>query len=117
MLLIYNNPATLETFGEEELKQVMGEAEAIMNELQESGEWLAGYALAHPSQARTFRERAGVPAVTDGPFTEAKEQLAGVCLFECETPERAAAIAARWPDTRYAAVELRPLMEEAGTEM
>jgi hypothetical protein len=48
---------------------------------------------------------------------EAKEHLAGFCIFEFETEERALEIAARWPDARYAAVELRPLMHEAGMEM
>ena len=61
--------------------------------------------------------RDGVPAITDGPFLEAKEQLAGICLFDCETLERATDIAARWPDARHWAVELRPLMHASGAEM
>ena len=61
--------------------------------------------------------RGGVPAITDGPYVEAKEQLAGYCLLECESLERATEIAARWPDASYAAVELRPLMGPSGTEM
>ena len=88
-----------------------------MKELTESGEWIGGEGLADASQARTVRVRDGVPAITDGPFVEAKEQLAGYCLFECETLERAIEIAARWPDASFAAVELRPLMDQSGTEM
>jgi len=117
ILLIYNNPATLEAFSEAELAEVMSDVDTIMAELAASGEWLGGEALAHPSQTRTVRVRDGVPAITDGPFMESKEQLAGYCLLECETPERAAEIGARWPDARYAAVELRPLMGGSGTEM
>jgi hypothetical protein len=58
-----------------------------------------------------------VPAITDGPYVEAKEQLAGYCLLECDSLERATEIAVRWPDASYAAVELRPLMGQSGTEM
>jgi hypothetical protein len=117
ILLIYNNPAMLAAFSEEELNEVMGTVEEIMRELTESGEWIGGEGLADASQAKTVRVRGGVPAITDGPFVEAKEQLAGYCLFECETLERATEIAARWPDASYAAVELRPLMGQSGTEM
>ena len=117
ILLIYHNPATLAAFSEEELSEVMGTVDAIMKEMTESGEWIGGEGLADASQARTVRVRGGVPAITDGPFVEAKEQLAGYCLFECETLERATDIAARWPDASFAAVELRPLMGQSGTEM
>jgi hypothetical protein len=117
MLLIFQNPATLETLSEDELRGLMNEAGTIMEELQASGEWIAGEALADPSAARSVRARDGVPVVTDGPYLEAKEHLAGVCIFECETLERATEIAARWPDARLTGVELRPLMSEAGTEM
>ncbi|MGH8986014.1 MAG: YciI family protein [Acidimicrobiia bacterium] len=117
MLLIYQNPATWESLPEEERNRLMGEAGAIMNELTESGEWVGGEALADPSNTKTVRVRDGVPAITDGPFAESKEQLVGFCLFECESLERATEIAVRWPDAQLTAVELRPLMGEAGTEM
>jgi hypothetical protein len=117
MLLIYQNPATWETFSEEERNRVMADVGDIMGELEQSGEWVGGEALADPSNTRTVRVRDGVPAVTDGPFVEAKEQLAGYCIVECESPERAIEIAARWPDARYWAMEVRPLMEAAGEEM
>jgi hypothetical protein len=117
MLLIYNNPEYLESLPKEDLDAIFSDVNAIMDELNKSGEWIGGEGLAHPSQTKTIRVRDGVPAVTDGPFVEAKEQFAGYCLFDCETLERATEIAARWPDARYAAVELRPVMEQSGTEM
>jgi len=117
MLLIYNNPATFESLSEEERDGLMGEVDALMTELTESGEWVGGEALADSSQTRTVRVRGGVPAVTDGPYAEAKEQLAGYCMVDCESPERAIEIAARWPDARFWAMEVRPVMDTAGTEM
>jgi hypothetical protein len=117
ILLIYQNPATWETFSEEERNRVMAEVGEIMGELEQTGEWVGGEGLADPSNTKTVRVREGIPAVTDGPFVEAKEQLVGYCIVECETPARAVEIAARWPDARYWAMEVRPLMEAAGEEM
>jgi hypothetical protein len=117
ILLIYQNPATWNALSEDERNGLMEEAGAMMKELTESGEWIGGEALADPTNSKTVRPRGGVPAVTDGPYLEAKEQLVGYCLFECETPERATEIAQRWPDARYDGVELRPLMQQGGTEM
>jgi hypothetical protein len=117
MLLIYQNPSGFEALSEDERNAVFDEVGTIMNELTESGEWIGGGGLADPSQTKTVKVRDGVPAVTDGPYLEAKEHLVGYCLFECESVARATEIATRWPDARYWAVEVRPLMEAGGTEM
>src|SRR5713226_7823278 len=107
MLLIYNNPATYETWSEEERTALFSEVDQIMTELRESGELVGGEALADASNGETVRVRDGQPAVTDGPFAEAKEQMAGYLMVDCETEDRAVQIAARWPDARYFAMEVR----------
>jgi hypothetical protein len=117
MLLIYNNPATYEGWSEDERNALFGEVDVLMKELTESGELIGGEALADASNAKTVRVRDGVTATTDGPFAEAKEQLAGYLTVECESPERAVEIAARWPDAKYFAMEVRPVMDTSGTEM
>lgn len=117
MLLIYNNPATYAGWSEQERSALFGEVDVIMKELTESGELIGGEALADPSSTKTVRVRDGVPAITDGPFAEAKEQLAGYLMVECESPKRAEEIAARWPDARYFAMEVRPVMHTSGIEM
>jgi hypothetical protein len=117
VLLIYDNPETREAFFGEKTDELMGEVDALIKELTESGELVGTEALADPSNTKTVRVRGGVPAVTDGPFAEAKEQLGGYLIVDCESPERAAEIAARWPNARFCAMEVRPIMEEAGTEM
>jgi hypothetical protein len=53
--------------------------------------------------------------VTDGPFSEAKEQLAGVWAIDCESAERAIEIGA--PVAEYDTVEIRELMDLSGMEM
>ncbi|MDF5758041.1 YciI family protein [Spongiactinospora sp. TRM90649] len=117
MLMIYNNPAIWEAMPGKERERAVAEATALMDELQRSGEWVGGEGLADPSNSRTVRVRHGVPAVTDGPYLEAKEHLAGYCVVECESMERALAIATRWPDARHAGMEVRPLMGGSGLEM
>ncbi|MEU1685409.1 YciI family protein [Micromonospora sp. NPDC005707] len=120
MLLIWNRPGFVEELSEEERNAIFGEVDVIMKELTESGELVGGEALAHPAQTRTVRAAAGGGTeVTDGPFLESKEQFAGYLTVDCETPERAAEIAARWPDVAHGVgvLEVRPVMEQAGTEM
>lgn len=117
MLLIYDNPDTREAFFGKGGDELMGEIDTLMEELTESGELVGTEALADPSNTKTVRVRGGVPAITDGPFAEAKEHLGGYLVIECESPERATEIAARWPNARFCAMEVRPLMDEAGTEM
>jgi hypothetical protein len=117
MLLIYQNPEGWQTLPENERSRVHEEAVAIVNELTESGELVGGEALADPSQTVSVRPREGVPAVTDGPLAEAKEHFGGYLIVEVESPERATEIAVRWPNSRFGAMEVRPLMGTSGTEM
>jgi hypothetical protein len=117
VLLIYQSPGLMESFSPEEIQEIFAQVDGLIQEYTASGEWIGGEALADPTNAKTIRLRDGVPAVTDGPFGEAKEYLAGYCLFDCETEERALEIAARWPIARDSALELRPLMQQAGMEM
>jgi hypothetical protein len=117
MLLLYDNPGTRELFSGEEGAGLMGEIDALMKELTESGELLGGEALADPSNTRTVRVRDGVPEITDGPLAEAKEHFGGYLMIDCETPERATEIAVRWPSSRFTPIEVRPLMDTAGAEM
>lgn len=65
-------------------------------ELGESGELVAAEGLAMPAEARFVRAgKGGEPEVTDGPFAESKEFLAGYWIVDVDSPERAYAIAAR----------------------
>ncbi|MUN42111.1 YciI family protein [Actinomadura sp. NEAU-AAG5] len=118
MLLIFNRPGFVEELTETERQELFAEVDSIMKELDDRGEWVGGEGLADPSQTKVVRERDGLPAVTDGPFLEAKEHLAGYLTVDTETLERAVEIASRWPDVRYGGrMEVRAVMEAAGTEM
>ena len=68
----------------------------VNRDLTQSGEMVGGEGLAPPGEARVVRAgRDGAPAVTDGPFPEAKEFLAGYWIVDVERAERAYEIAAR----------------------
>ena len=65
-------------------------------ELTDAGEWVGGEGLAAPGEAKIVKAgKNGAPAVTDGPFPEAKEFLAGYWIVDVENPERAYEIAAQ----------------------
>ena len=65
-------------------------------QLTAAGELVGAEGLAAPGEARVVRAgRDGAPAVTDGPFPEAKEFLAGFWIVEVDRTERAYEIAAR----------------------
>jgi hypothetical protein len=109
--LIHNNPAAWQALSQDERDEHNRDADAYLERLTASGELVAGaVVLAHPSNARTVRVREGVPAVTDGPFAEGKEHLAGYYLLECESLERATEIVTGDPSARFFAVEVRPVM-------
>ncbi len=88
--------------------------ETLLREISDSGELVDARPLADPSTAHTVRVRGGELNLTDGPFIEGKEQLAGFFVVDCESPERALQIAARFPDARFASVEVRPIMDLSG---
>ena len=117
MLLIYSNPANWATLPEAEQKGLMDEYWTFTKDITDSGEFVSGDPLADITTARTVQVRDGRADVTDGPFVETKEHLAGYYVVEVETAERAAELAAKIPDARYGAVEVRPVMDMGGTEM
>ena len=68
----------------------------LHKELSASGELVGAEGLAGPGEARVVRAgKGGAPEVTDGPFPEAKEFLAGYWIVDVESPQRAYAIAAK----------------------
>jgi len=117
LLMIYINPSIMEALSEEEQQAIFDAHDAFQKPLRESGELIGFAALADPSNSRTVRVRDKAPAVTDGPYVEAKEFLAGYYVVDCETAERAEELAAQLPDAELTAVEVRPVMNSSGMEM
>lgn len=88
----------------------------LNQELIDSGEHVFASGLTAPVHARRVRLTAGAPVVTDGPYAETEEVLAGFNIVECDSYERAVEIAARFinPDGEGEYVDIRPVAEGAG---
>jgi hypothetical protein len=90
--------------------------ESIHKDLVESGELVDAQGLTAPVHARRVQLQNGVPVVTDGPYPETQEVLAGYTILECESFDRATEIAARFvnPDADEAYVDVRPILDGIG---
>ena len=97
----------------------MGEfMESFNKELADSGELVETRGLTAPVHARRLQLREGVPVVTDGPYPESEEVLAGYWIVECDSFDRATQIASRLTGTPgpdqardRARVDVRPVAE------
>jgi hypothetical protein len=83
----------------------------LTEETKAAGEFIASQALT-TQNARIVQVHDGVATVTDGPFTESKEVLAGYYLLECSL-ERATEVAGRLPEAPYSPIEIREVPDEA----
>lgn len=77
--------------------------------VRKSGHCLASEALQSVTTATTVRVRNGKMSITDGPFAETKEQLAGFYMIEARDLNEAIQIASRIPPARVGSIEVRPI--------
>jgi hypothetical protein len=87
--------AGIGTWPPEDIKAHINFMIQFNKELSAAGELADAQGLAGPEEARIVRAKSGKPEVTDGPFAEAKEFLAGFWIVDCETRDRAYDIAAK----------------------
>ena len=120
MILIQSNPQFLERWQalpEEQRERFGRDHRALSAELAEAGELVASEGLADPALAKRVTVADGRTMISDGPFAEAKEHLAGFLLVDCEDEDRALEIAARVPDAVWGLVEVRPVLDLSGWDM
>ena len=100
-------------YGEEPLMRTVPDAECMANgqALRARGHYLAAEALQPVGHAMTVRVRDGAVSVTDGPFAETKEQLAGFYLIDARDLDEAVQLAAQIPPARIGSIEVRPVRE------
>ncbi len=115
MLLIYSTERTNFQPSAEEFQAGVAGHRALMDETDEKGILLSANPLRPSTTAKTVRMAAdGKRVITDGPFAETKEQLAGYYLLECKDFDEALSYAQRIPmacaSGGVGAVEVRPLM-------
>ena len=83
--------------------------------IRQSGHYLGCNRLLPPDAASTVRVRNGRVSVTDGPWTETKDQLGGYYLIEARDLNEAIQVASRIPGAKLGCVEVRPVAEDAQT--
>jgi hypothetical protein len=91
---------------------VMDEGEAWRQDLEARGLQVLGNALEGTDTATTVRVREGETLLSDGPFIETKEFIAGIDVVSCADRQQAIALAAAHPIARYHAIEVRPFWSE-----
>jgi len=95
----------------EDLAAIQRELPDWIEEVNGSGARLFGRELELPDTAVTVRVRGGETLVSDGPFTETKEFVAGFDLLECTDLDEAIEVAAKCPISWFQAIEIRPFMD------
>jgi hypothetical protein len=104
LCLVYSDEKELEVINDSECM-------ACAAALDKSGHLIAGQALQPVATATTIRMRNGKLSITDGPFAETKEQLAGFYLVDARDLNEAIQIAAKIPPARVGSIEVRPVRE------
>jgi len=94
---------------EPEIDGVPGCAQAIADRLGETGQYVSAGVLSPVATATSVRVRNEHRLVTDGPFAETREQLAGYLIVEANDLDEAIAIAAQHPVAQVGTIEIRPV--------
>ncbi|WP_039915140.1 YciI family protein [Cellvibrio mixtus] len=116
LCMVYYDENIINNMTSNEWKALNSECEACGQNLRESGKMIGGNAL-HPSTTATsLRIRDGKPLITDGPFAETKEQLAGFYLLDARDLNEAIQLASKIPPARIGTIEIRPIRELDSTK-
>ena len=114
MMLVYTQEKEMEKASPEEMAEVFAGHVAVQQETQRRGIFRAADPLKYTSTATTVRMKEGKTLVTNGPFAETKEQLAGYYILDCTDLDEALEWAAKIPTGCGGAngcVEVRPIHE------
>jgi hypothetical protein len=109
LCLIYGEERKIDALPRAEWEALLREVRAYKEALGKTGQLLACERLEPVDATTTIRFRDGKAAVTDGPFTETKEQVGGFLLVEARDLNEAIRIASQFPPARFGAVEVRPV--------
>ncbi len=110
LCLIYSDEKVLEETPADLVRAVGKRCLDHIDELKKSGQLITFERLESVQTATTVRTRDGKVTVTDGPFAEGKEQLAGFYLIDARDLNEAIRIASRIPPGGFGCVEVRPVM-------
>jgi hypothetical protein len=111
-ILIHMDEQSFDRLPEAERQRLKTDTDQLVDDLSASGKLRGAAVLRGGWTVRTVQQKAGKMVVTDGPFTETKELLAGFQLVECDSIEEAIAIAQRFPGIVHGMrLEVRPVAD------
>lgn len=111
ILLIYNAESAWDGQTQEQQNAEYAEYSNLSSGLREKEQLVLSEALHPIAQATSVRTREGKTMITDGPFAETKEQLAGFYLIEAADLNEAIQAAAKIPPAREGSIEVRPVRQ------
>ncbi len=114
MLLMYAAESEAPDFTSEEFQTAARAWNALRKEVEAAGVLLDTNGLSPIANATTVRVRNGKTLITDGPFAETHEVLAGYFLLDCKDLDEALRWAAKIPSAQYGSIEVRPLWAAQG---
>jgi hypothetical protein len=110
LMLIYTTEADWAKLTPAEQNALSQEYGQFTQEIIQKSKFVGGNQLKPTASATTVRVRNGKRVVTDGPFAETKEQLAGYYLVNASDLDEAIALAAKIPGARHGSIEVRPIV-------
>ena len=110
MAIIFNDESQYANATPEQIGAVFAAHGEFGQAAREAGVFVGGEGLQPSATATTVRVRDGERLLTDGPYAETKEQLGGFYMLECKDLDEALAWAARIPEAKTGAIEVRPVM-------
>lgn len=113
LLLIHNNPEALDGLTPGQRRALIGGDDLVdrIGRLRDTGELVQILALELPTESKTVQTVAGTPVISDRPFLETKEFLAGALVVDCVSMARALEIAADVPYSAVQRIEVRPVRD------
>ena len=114
LLLVHHNEEAFAKMPEGKRKEMLAESIQLCHQLNAKGQYIHASPLQPEATGALVRVRDGKSTVTDGPFMETKEQLAGYFLIDAKDLDEAIRIAERVPGARIGTVDVRPVREITG---
>lgn len=114
LLIVHHNEAAFDAMSEKVKADMLAESIELTHRLHTNGQYVHASPLQPTSTATVVRVQSGKPLVTDGPFIETREQIAGYFLIDVKDYAEAIAVATCVPGARIGSVEVRPLREISG---
>lgn len=111
LCLVYYEEKHINAMSPQEWRSLNEECVACGEDLRSTGHMIGGNALHPTTTATSLRVRDGKTLITDGPFAETKEQLAGFYMLEARDLNEAISLASKIPPARLGTIEIRPLRE------